>query len=66
VPQKIGLRERRREVQRFVETNLVRDRLKEILRGLDSDRLKHFPTVFFCVRNVARKVLHYDSSGINP
>jgi hypothetical protein len=66
VPQKIGLRERRREVQRFVEPDLVRDRLKEIFSGLDSDRLKHFPAVFFCVRNVARKVLHYDSSGINP
>jgi len=66
VPQKIGFRERGREVQRFVEPDLVRDRLEEILSGLDTDRLKHFLTVFFCVGNVARKVLHYDSSGINP
>jgi hypothetical protein len=66
VPQKIGFRERGREVQRFIESILLGDRLEEILNGLNTDRPKHFLTVFFCVRNIARIVLHYDSSGTNP
>jgi len=40
--------------------------LEKVIQARNTDRLKHLFTVFFCVRNVAGKVLHYDSSGINP